>query len=90
MPSTMSTPKLDKALRLLVAIDREPRSSVALGEALDISRPHVVRLVASLRELGCKIESVHGTGGRGVFDYHLHDWGVFDAARVRRYVKGLK
>lgn len=90
MIPTMSIPKLDKALRLLVAIERTPMSSVALAGVTEISRPHVVRLVASLRSIGCKIDSVQAATGRGEFSYHLRDWGVFDAARVRRYVKGLK
>lgn len=90
MITTMTIPKLDKAMRLLVAMERDPRSSVDLATATEISRPHVVRLVASLRELGCNIEAVRAPTGKGDFSYHLQDWGVFDPARVRRYVKGLK
>lgn len=89
MITTMTIPKFDKALRLLVAIDRAPQSSVDLAESTGISRPHVVRLVASLREMGCKIESVQSSTGKGEFAYYLRDWGMFDAARVRKYVKGL-
>lgn len=86
----MTIPKLDKALILLDEIHRAPRSSVELAGATGISRPHVVRLVASLRGIGCKIESVQSPTGKGEFAYHLRDWGVFDAQRVRKYVKGLK
>lgn len=83
----MANPKLEKSLRLLVAIEHDPRSSVALAETLGVSRPTVVRLVEELRELGCKIESVRD----GMeWSYHLHDWGVFAPARVRRLVKELK
>lgn len=90
MITTMTIPKLDKALRLLVAIERAPMSSVELADVTEISRPHVVRLVASLRSIGCKIDSVQAPTGKGDFSYYLRDWGVFDAARVRKYVKGLK
>ncbi len=81
----MSNAKLDKSLRLLVAIEREPQSSYALAEVLDVSRPTVVRLVEDLRELGCKIESVRDGSD---WAYHLHDWGVFSPSRVRRHVNG--
>ena len=77
----MTNPKLEKSLRLLVAIERNPQSSVALAETLGVSRPTVVRLVEELRELGCGIVSVRD--GMEWF-YELHDWGVFAPARVRK------
>lgn len=82
----MANPKLEKSLRLLVAIEHNPQSSVALAETLDVSRTTVVRLVEELRELGCHIESVRD----GMeWSYHLHDWGVFAPARVRKLVKSF-
>lgn len=84
----MTNPKLDKALRLLVAIEREPQSSYALAGTLETSRATVVRLVDNLRELGCRIEAVRE--GKGDWSYHLHDWGVFAPARVRRHVEGAQ
>jgi hypothetical protein len=89
MIAAVSIPKLDKALRLLVALDRTPQSSVQLADTTGISRPHVVRLVASLRDMGCKIEAVRAPTGKGDFSYYLTDWGLFDPGKVRRYVKGL-
>ncbi|MBL8386999.1 MAG: HTH domain-containing protein [Hydrogenophaga sp.] len=77
----MANPKLEKSLRLLVAIERNPQSSVALAETLGVSRPTVVRLVEELRELGCQIVAVRD--GMEWF-YELHDWGVFAPARVRK------
>lgn len=82
----MANAKLDKALRLLVAIERAPQNSHDLAVTLDTSRPTVVRLVEDLRELGCNIEAVRE--GKTDWSYHLHDWGVFAPARVRRYLKG--
>jgi biotin operon repressor len=84
MIAAMTNPKLDKALRLLVAIERRPQSSHELATTLGVSRPTSVRLVEELRGLGCRIESVRdGMDWR----YHLHDWGVFSPARVRKYLK---
>lgn len=83
----MTNPKLDKAMRLLVAIEREPQSSHDLAGTLQTSRPTVVRLVEDLRELGCHIEAVRE--GKADWAYHLHDWGVFAPARVRKYLKGV-
>lgn len=84
MITCMTIPKMDKAMRLLVALDRTPMSSVQLAAVTGYGRATVVRLVAELRDLGCSIESQRGAGG----EYELRDWGVFDSARVRRYVKG--
>jgi biotin operon repressor len=83
----MTSPKLDKAMRLLVAIEREPQSSVQLAGTLSVGRTTVVRLVDELRGLGCRIEAVRE--GKGDWSYHLHDWGVFEPPRVRKYVKNL-
>ena len=85
---SMTNPKLDKALRLLVAIEREPQSSYALADTLETSRAPVIRLVANLRELGCGIEAERE--GKGDWAYHLRDWGMFAPARVRRRVEGVK
>lgn len=82
----MTSPKLEKAMRLLVAIDRNPQSSHELAESLSISRPTIVRLVEDLRELGCDIEAVRE--GKAEWTYNLRDWGVFAPARVRSYLKG--
>lgn len=82
----MISPKLDKALRLLVALDRLPQSSHDLAARLDTSRPTVVRLVEELRGLGCRIEAVRE--GRADWAYHLHDWGIFEPARVRGLLEG--
>lgn len=87
MIQVMSNPKTDKLLRLLVAIERHPQSSHELAGVLGISRPTVVRLVESLRDLGCGIEAVRE--GQSDWAYHLRDWGVFAPARVRRHVKDL-
>lgn len=84
----VSNPKTDKLLRLLVAIERCPQSSHQLAGGLGISRPTVVRLVESLRELGCTIEAVRE--GQSDWAYHLRDWGVFAPARVRRHLEGRK
>lgn len=82
----MANPKLEKSLRLLVAIERNPQSCQELTETLGASRATVQRLVEELRELGCNIESVRD----GMeWSYHLHDWGVFAPARVRRLVKEM-
>lgn len=81
----MTSPKLEKALRLLVAIERNPQSSHELATTLTTSRPTVVRLVEDLRELGCNIEAV--LEGKADWAYHLHDWGVFAPGRVRNYLK---
>ena len=86
MMHAMTSPKLDKALRALVVIDRGTVSSVDLAKSLDVSRPTAVRLVESLRELGCTISSERE--GHDYW-YRLADWGVFSAARVKAYVKGL-
>lgn len=83
----MTNPKLDKALRALVVIDRAAVSSFDLAQALDVSRPTAVRLVESLRELGCTIASERA--GHDYW-YRLDDWGVFSPGRVRKYVKDLK
>ena len=83
----MTNPKLDKSLRALVVIDRGTVSSVDLANALNVSRPTAVRLVESLRELGCTIASERD--GHDYW-YRLADWGVFSPARVRTYVKALK
>lgn len=80
----MTSPKLDKAMRLLVAIERTPQDSHALAGVLNVSRPTAVRLVEELRALGCGIEAVRE--GQSDWAYHLHDWGVFAPARVRRWV----
>lgn len=80
---SMTNPKLDKALRLLVAIEREPQSSYALAGTLETSRATVVRLVENLRELGCGIEAVRE--GKGDWAYYLSDWGVFRPERVRQW-----
>ena len=82
----MTNPKLDKSLRALVVIDRGTVSSVDLANALNVSRPTAVRLVESLRELGCTIASERD--GHDYW-YRLADWGVFSPARVRTYVKAL-
>lgn len=75
--------KMDKSLRLLIALDRRPQSSHELALTLDTSRPTVVRLVEDLRGMGCQIEAVRQ--GRAEWSYHLQDWGVFSAERVRRF-----
>ena len=82
----MTSPKLNKAMRLLVAIETRPQSSHELAVTLKVSRPTAVRLVEELRDLGCKIEAVRD--GSADWAYHLHDWGVFAPARVRKYLKG--
>ncbi|MBU0749140.1 MAG: HTH domain-containing protein [Gammaproteobacteria bacterium] len=82
----MISPKLDKALRLLVALDRLPQSSHQLATRLETSRPTVVRLVDELRELGCRIDAVRE--GRADWAYHLQDWGIFEPERVRLHVLG--
>ncbi len=82
----MTSPKLDKAMRLLVAIERNPQSSHDLAATLKVSRPTAVRLVEELRDLGCNIEAIRE--GKADWSYHLHDWGVFSPARVRKYLKG--
>ena len=87
MMRTMTNPRLDKALRALVVIDRATVSSVALAQAVGVSRPTAVRLVESLRELGCTIASERE--GHDYW-YRLDDWGVFSPGRVKKYVKGLK
>lgn len=81
----MTSPKLDKAMRLLVAIERNPQSSHELASTLGISRPTVVRLVEDLRDLGCNIEAVRE--GKADWSYNLHDWGVFAPGRVRKYLR---
>lgn len=86
MIASMTIPKMDKAMQLLVAMEKAPKSSVELAAATGYGRATVVRLVTELRSLGCKIETQRGAGG----EYVLQDWGVFDAARVRRHVKGRK
>ena len=83
----MTNPKLDKALRALVVIDRAAVSSVTLAAAVGVSRPTAVRLVESLRELGCTIASERD--GHDYW-YRLDDWGVFSPTGVRAYVKHLK
>lgn len=82
----MANPKLDKALRALVVIDRGSVSSVSLAAAVGVSRPTAVRLVESLRELGCTIASERE--GHDYW-YRLDDWGVFSARRVREHVAQL-
>ena len=82
----MISPKLAKALRLLVTLDRLPQSSHQLATRLETSRPTVVRLVEELRELGCRIEAVRE--GSADWAYHLQDWGVFEPERVRLHVLG--
>lgn len=81
----MTIPKLDRALRLLVTLEREPMSGVQLAAVTGMGRATVVRLVTDLRALGCTIESER-TEGRE-FAYTLTDWGVFDPARVKRHLK---
>ena len=78
--------KMDKSLRLLIALDRSPQSSHELALTLDTSRPTGVRLVEELRELGCRIEAVRE--GSADWAYHLQDWGVFEPERVRLHVLG--
>ncbi|MES1977294.1 MAG: HTH domain-containing protein [Pseudomonadota bacterium] len=80
----MANPKLDKAMQLLVALERNPMSSHQLAATTGFGRATVVRLVTDLRELGCKIESQRGAAG----EYELKGWGVFDSAAVKRYLKG--
>lgn len=80
----MTNPKMDKALRVLVVIDRAAVSSVELAQVLGVSRPTAVRLVESLRDFGCQIASERE--GHDYW-YRLNDWGVFDPARVKMYVK---
>lgn len=86
MMHAMMNPKLDKALRALVVIDRTAVSSVELAQAVGVSRPTAVRLVESLRELGCTIASERE--GHDYW-YRLDDWGVFSPGRVKKYVKNL-
>lgn len=84
MMHAMANPKLDKALRALVVIDKGAVSSVSLAAALGVSRPTAVRLVENLRELGCTIAA-----DRDGWDYwyRLDDWGVFSPGRVKKYLK---
>lgn len=82
----MTNPKMDKALRVLVVIDRAAVSSVELARVLGVSRPTAVRLVESLRDFGCQI--VAERDGPDYW-YRLNDWGVFDPARVKKYVMDL-
>lgn len=84
MMRAMTNAKLDKALRALVVIDRAAVSSVELAQAVGVSRPTAVRLVESLRELGCTIASERA--GHDYW-YRLDDWGVFSPGRVKKYVK---
>lgn len=81
----MTNAKLDKMLRLLVALEKAPQPSHDLAQALATSRPTVIRLVEELRELGCQIEAVRE--GHSDWAYHLSDWGVFAPGRVRGYVE---
>lgn len=80
----MANRKFDNTLRLLAALDRLPQSGPALAALLGVSLPTVARLVAELREMGCRIDAVRE--GHSDWSYHLRDWGVFNAERVRRYV----
>lgn len=84
MIARMTIPKLDKAMRLLVAIADAPTSSVHLAQRTGYGRATVVRLVAELRELGCKIDAERDGSD---FSYYLRDWGVFDRKRLRSYVE---
>jgi len=83
----MTNPKMDKALRALVVIDRAAVSSFELAVAIGVSRPTVIRLVESLRDFGCQIVSERAGHD---FWYRLDDWGVFSSDRVKKYVKGLQ
>jgi len=86
MMRAMTNPKMDKALRALVVIDRAAVSSVELARVLGVSRPTAVRLVESLRDFGCRIASERQ--GHDYW-YRLDDWGVFDSARVKKHVGGV-
>lgn len=86
MIRAMTNPKMDKALRALVVIDRAAVSSVELAQVLGVSRPTAVRLVESLRDFGCRIASERQ--GHDYW-YRLDDWGVFDPARVKKHVGGV-
>lgn len=81
----MANRKTDNALRLLAALDELPRSGPVLAMLLGVSLSTVARLVVDLRDMGCQIEAVRE--GHSDWSYHLRDWGVFNAERVRRYVK---
>lgn len=81
----MSFPKMDKALRLLVELERRPASSYALADVTGASRATVMRLIDDLRELGCRIEAVRDEAGD--WAYYLSDWGVFRPERVRQWAK---
>ncbi len=80
----MANRKFDNALRLLAALDRLPQSGPQLTAVLGVSLPTVARMVADLREMGCQIEAERV--GHSDWSYHLRDWGVFDAVRVRQHV----
>lgn len=84
MPAMM-LPKLDKALRLMVELERRPASSFALARQLGTSRATVMRLIDSLRELGCRVDAERDEAGE--WAYYLSDWGVFRPERVRQWAK---
>lgn len=81
----MMLPKLDKALRLMVELERRPASSYALARQLGTSRATVMRLIDSLRELGCQVDAERDEAGE--WAYYLSDWGVFRPERVRQWAK---
>lgn len=84
----VKTTNLDLAMRLLVTIADRPQCSHDLAEALGTSRATVVRLVETLRALGCRVDAVRE--GKHDWAYHLGGWGVFAPDRVRRHLRGLR
>lgn len=76
-------PKLDNALHALVLIDRAAVSSVSLAAMMGCSRLTAMRLVESLRQMGC---TIHAEREGHCYWYTLTDWGVFAPERVKRYV----
>jgi len=85
MMARMMLPKLDKALRLMVELERQPASSFELARRMGIGRATVMRLIESLRELGCQVDAERDEAGE--WAYYLSDWGVFKPERVRQWAK---
>lgn len=78
--------RFDDLLRALTLIDGCALSSVGLAAMLGCSRVTAVRIVNSLRELGCVI---HAERDGYDYWYTLTDWGIFNPERVRKQVAGL-
>ena len=75
-------PKMDNALRALALMDRAAVSSVTIAAMLGCSRLTAIRLVSSLRAMGC---TIYAERDGHDYWYTLADWGVFAPDRVKRY-----